>query len=134
LHKILVQRANDAAIVWGQNPVIVSDRSVPQPDLALLKPRADRYSAALPEPSDVILAIEVSDTTLRFDLRTKVPLYARCGITEAWVVDVNERVVHVFRKPGAEGYGTSFVAKAGDRVACDALPEATIEVVELFPG
>jgi Uma2 family endonuclease len=65
-------------------------------------------------------------------LGTKVPLYARCGIAEAWVVEVNQGVVHVFRDPGPAGYRASLVAKPGQRVACAALPEAWIEVGELF--
>jgi Uma2 family endonuclease len=134
LNEFLVKRASGPAFIWGQSPVVISDRSVPQPDIAVLRRRADYYSAALPATSDVLLAIEVSDTTLRIDLRIKVPLYARSGIAEVWVVDVNKRVIHVFREPGAEGYGTSFIAKDGDRVACEVLPDAWIDVAEIFPG
>lgn len=120
--------------MWGQNPVIVSDRSVPQPDLALLRRRVDFYSASHPRPADVFLVIEVADTTLRFDLRTKVPLYARCGIPEAWVVDVNGRAIHVFRQPSAAGYGESLIAKPGESAACVAVPAAQLQVRELFPA
>jgi Uma2 family endonuclease len=132
LTELLVQRAAGRAIVSPQNPIILSERSVPQPDIALLKPRTDYYADAHPMPSDVHLVVEVADTTLRFDLRTKVPLYARCGIREAWVIDANERVIHVFRDPSDAGYGKSFIARPGDRVACVALPEAAVEVGELF--
>ena len=132
LHELLVERARGSAIVWGQNPVIVSDRSVPQPDLALLTRRADFYSASHPRPADVFLVIEVADTTLRFDLRTKMPLYARCGIPEAWVVDLNERAIHVFREPSAAGYGVSLIAKLGESAACVGVPEAQLQVRELF--
>jgi Uma2 family endonuclease len=134
LNRLLVHRAAERAVVAVQNPMIISDRSVPRPDLALLRPRADDYSRSHPRVSDVFLVIEVADTTLGFDLRTKVPLYARCGIAEAWVVDVNERVIHVFRDPGASGYGTSLIARPGERVACVAVPEALLEVGEIFPA
>jgi Uma2 family endonuclease len=76
------------------------------------------------------LVVEVADTTLAFDLRTKVPLYARSGIPEVWVIDVNERAVHVFREPGSGGFATSFDAPMGRSVASIALHE----VSELFPG
>jgi Uma2 family endonuclease len=131
LQELLFERARGPAIVWGQNPLIVSDRSVPQPDLALLTRRADYYSGSLPKPADVFLVIEVSDTTLGFDQRTKMPLYARCGIPEAWVVDVNGRVIHVFRDPGPAGYRTSLTIDSGEAV-CAALPEARVGVSELF--
>jgi Uma2 family endonuclease len=132
LNELFVQRAAGRALVSPQNPVIISDRSVPQPDLALLKPRADYYRQSHPKASDVYLVVEVADTTLSYDLRTKVPLYAHCRIPEVWVVDVNERMIHVFRDPGPAGYGTSFTARPGQSVACVALPEASVEVDELF--
>jgi Uma2 family endonuclease len=132
LIQLLARRAGDKALLSVQNPLIVSLRSVPEPDFVLLKPRPDNYRTAHPTASDVVLAIEVSDTALTFDLRTKVPLYARCGIPEAWVVDVNERVIHVFRDPSAAGYRISLTLKPGETAVCAALPEARIEVGELF--
>lgn len=134
LNRLLGQRVGHKAVVSIQDPVILSDRSVPQPDVALLEPRADLYRSSHPEAQDVRLVIEVADTTLGFDLRHKVPLYARGGIAELWVVDVNERVIHVFRDPGEAGYGTSLVVRPGERLACVALPEAAVEVGELFPA
>ena len=109
------------------------DRSVPEPDLVLLEPREDEYERSLPTAADVLLAVEVSDATVRFDLRTKAPLYAGCGVTELWVVDVNERVVHLFRDPGPAGYATSVTAGPGETARCVALPVAFVEVRELFP-
>jgi len=71
--------------------------SVPQPDLALLLPRADDYIRAHPTPADLHLLIEVTESSLKYDVGTKVPLYARCGAAEGWVVDLDERAVRVFR-------------------------------------
>ena len=133
LNRLFAQRAGDKAVVSVQDPLVISDRSVPQPDVALLKPRADYYTDSHPTASDVYLVVEVADTTLSFDLGTKMPLYARCGIAEAWVVDVNERVIHVFREPGSAGYGTSLTVKPGQSVACLAVPEAILRVDEIFP-
>jgi Uma2 family endonuclease len=132
LNKLLSRRAADRALLSVQDPLIVSDRSVPQPDVVLLKPRPDDYRSSHPNVADVLLAVEVADTTLAFDLRAKVPLYARCGVREVWVIDVNERVIHVFRDPGTAGYGTNLVVKTGETARCVALPEAFIEVGELF--
>lgn len=134
LNRLLVERTGDRAIVSVQNPLVIADRSVPQPDLVLLKPRGDEYAHSLPTASDVVLVVEVADTTLSFDLRTKVPLYARCGVAEAWVVDVNKQVIHVFRDPTPAGYGTNLTLRPGEKVACVALPEAAVEVAELFPA
>jgi Uma2 family endonuclease len=134
LTRLFVQRGGDAAVVAVQNPVIVSNLSVPQPDLALLKPRADAYASSHPQAADVYLVVEVADTTLGFDLGRKASLYARCGIAELWVVDVNARAIHVFREPGGNGYGETLRAGSGDGVACLALPAIMVEVAELFPA
>lgn len=134
LTHLLLRAAGDRALLWVQNPLIVGERSVPQPDLALLKPRADSYTRSHPGPGDVLLLVEVSDTTLAFDLETKVPIYARAGIVETWVVDLQERALRVFRDPSASGYRTSFTVSAKETVKPAALPEATIEVAALFPA
>jgi Uma2 family endonuclease len=123
----------ELAIVSVQNPLIVGDRSVPQPDLALLKPRADSYTKSHPTVAEVLLVVEVADTTLRYDLGTKIPLYARFGIPEAWVLDVQGRVMRVFRDPSADGYRTSFTVSEGETVSVQALPGVVIALSELFP-
>jgi Uma2 family endonuclease len=134
INELFVQRAGGRAIVSVQDPLIISGRSVPQPDLALLRARSDYYTKSHPVVADVFLVVEVADTTLRFDLRTKVPLYARCAIPEVWVLDVNEGAIHVFRELGDGAYRSAFVARVGERVACAALPEVVLEVAELFPA
>ena len=133
LNRLFSRAAGDAAIVLVQSPLLLGERSVPQPDLALLKPRADSYTRSHPKPADVLLVIEVSDTTLEFDLRTKVALYARAGIAEAWVVDLQARALRVFRDPDASGYRTSFTASGEAKVSAAALPQAGVGVAALFP-
>ena len=134
LTRLFVERTGDRAIVSVQNALVIAESSVPQPDVTLLRPRRDEYAGSLPTAADVFLVVEVADSTLAFDLRRKTPLYARCGIAEAWVVDVNARAVHVFREPAETGYRAAFVARPGERLACAALPQAALEVAELFPG
>lgn len=134
LAELFFQRAGGRAIVSVQDPVITSLHSVPQPDLALLKLRADYYSRSHPGVSDVFLVVEVADTSLAYDLEAKVPLYARCGVPEVWVVDINERAIRVFRDPAEGGYRSVFAAQVGERVACEAQPEVAVEVAELFPA
>jgi Uma2 family endonuclease len=133
LTRAFVLLAGDRAIVSVQNPLIVSDRSVPQPDVAVLGARATSYTDAHPTAADVFLVVEVSDTTARFDRSIKVPLYARAGIQEAWVVDVNAKVVHVYREPEAGGYRTTRTVAVGGEVALRALPDVRIAVGDLFP-
>jgi hypothetical protein len=87
LHELFYEQTRDGALVWQQNPVTLEPQSEPQPDLTLLKFRADRYAHALPTAADVLLIVEVSDTTLDYDRGEKLRLYARHGIPEYWIVD-----------------------------------------------
>ena len=133
LTRLFVHRAGDRVTVWTQSPVTAGARSVPQPDVALLKPRADNYFSRHPDPSEVVLLIEVADTTLRFDLATKIPLYARAGIAEVWVVDLAQRAVHIFRGADPGGYRSSFIVAGGQKMS-PALPDISLAVSELFPA
>lgn len=133
LLRLFVQRAGELGIVSAQNPIVISSRSVPEPDVALLKPRRDGYRQSHPESSEVLLAVEVSDSTAAFDIERKVPLYGRCGIPEVWVVDVSGGVVRVYRQPSAFGYGESFTVGADDRIECELVPQVWVAVRELFP-
>ena len=114
------------AIVQVQSPIRLSAYSEPQPDLVLLRRRPDFYADTRPGPDDVLLAVEVADTSLPFDRDVKAPLYAQAGIPEFWLVDVNERNVTVYRDPRPDGYGSLFVAGRGDRLSPQAFPELVL--------
>lgn len=104
LNHLLVQAVGERALVSVQLPVRLTPQSEPQPDLAVLKPRADFYRPGHPTPADVLLLIEVSHTTLRYDRNIKVPLYARHGIPEVWLIDLENGKMDVFRSPAGEIY------------------------------
>jgi len=132
LAKRLTTRVGDAALVSIQNPVVLDDHSEPQPDLALLRPRADFYRDAHPRPRDVLLVIEVADSTLRYDRDVKLPLYARAGIPEVWLVDLRGRELVIYRRPGATGYAES--VQPGERTALSLPldPPLTLDLSDLF--
>jgi Uma2 family endonuclease len=109
----LVPAAIGRAHVRIQGAIRLGRRSEPQPDVTVLRLREDRYSRSHPTGADVLLAIEVSDTTLRYDLERKGPLYARHGIPEYWVIDVAARRVHVLRAPRGGTFGETLVAESG---------------------
>ena len=105
LNSLWTSRLGDRAIVHVQNPIELPDvDSEPQPDVALLRPRADFYTTAHPRAGDVLLVVEVADSSARPDRRVKIPLYARAGIRELWLVDVTIRRVEIYRQPSASGY------------------------------
>jgi Uma2 family endonuclease len=102
--------------VWVQNPVRLNDFSEPQPDVALLKPRADFYAGAHPAAADVLLIVEVSDTTIGYDRQVKVPLYARAGVAEVWVIDLANETVETYAQPREGAYELNARAARGERI------------------
>lgn len=113
LNAWIVPAAIGLAHVRIQGAIRLGRRSEPQPDVTVLKRREDKYARSQPTATDVLLAIEVSDTTLRYDLERKGPLYARHGIPEYWVVDVAARRVHVFRAPRGGTFAEASVVESG---------------------
>jgi Uma2 family endonuclease len=99
LTQLITLAAGQAAIVGAQNPLILGEYSEPQPDILVLRPREDYYRKAHPRPEDVLLLIEVADSTVRFDRKVKIPLYARHNVPEVWLVDLAQRCVEVYRLP-----------------------------------
>lgn len=128
----LGRAVGEKAIVWTQNPVRLNDFSEPVPDIALLRPRADFYTKAHPVPADVLLLVEVSDSTLKYDRTIKLPLYARHGIPEVWLVNGAGREVTVHRQPQAGAYTDIRYLTGEESVALVALPEIRVDLAGLF--
>ncbi len=122
----------DLAVIIVQNPLELRPRSEPQPDVALLKAREDLYRGALPTAQDTLLAIEVSDTTYERDRNVKMPLYARQGIAEFWIVNIPDEAIEVFLKPGPRGYRKVARFGRGKVVRPSAFPDATVAVSEVL--
>jgi Uma2 family endonuclease len=119
--------------VWSQNPIRLDDLSEPQPDIALVRPRADFYATAHPTSADVFLVVEVAETSLAYDLGVKVPLYARHGIPEVWVIDAATRVTHRFRGSGPDGYADRATIAAETPLECAALPGDARSLAAILP-
>jgi Uma2 family endonuclease len=130
LTRLLVRSVGDEAIVSVQNPVRLNEHTEPQPDLAVLRVRD--YRESLPMPEDVLLLIEVSDTTLRYDRNLKLPLYARAGILEVWIVDLSGEVIERHTDPSGDSYRHTERARRGDRIECSTLPNLTLTVNDVL--
>lgn len=127
LNRWLVLGVRDRAIVRVQGAMQVGEFSEPQPDVVLLRDRANFYADHHPmAPDDVLLVIEVSETSLRFDLEQKMPLYVESGVRDVWVVDLVADVVHAFRDGGVQDL------RAGDSLAPLAFPDVVVDVAALF--
>jgi Uma2 family endonuclease len=119
-------------ITDAQNPVQLDDHSEPQPDLMLLKPSGHYYKKRQPTPKDVFLLVEIADTSLERDQEIKLPAYARSGIAEVWIVDLNEQTIEVYRQPNFTGYASKTVLAAGDKATPQAFPDMALDVAELL--
>ena len=121
------------ALVSPQNPVRLDRSSEPQPDFAVLRLRADFYATGeRPGPGDVLLLVEVADSSLNFDLTVKLPLYARASIPEFWIVDLKRRVLDAYRQPIENGYGEVTTYHAGDHIALAAMPDIVVKLDLVF--
>jgi len=113
-------------ILRVQGPVRLDPHSEPQPDLSVLRNRADFYASAHPGPADVLLVVEVADASLRYDRDVKIGLYARAGIPETWLVDLPNERVDVFTEPSPQGYRASRQVRRGERLASETFPAASL--------
>jgi Uma2 family endonuclease len=128
----LVRAADTKALVFVQNPVRLSDYSAPQPDFALLRLRENGYDTQLPQPDDLLLIVEVAATSLRFDRDTKVPLYARHGVPEVWLVDLAGKRLVRYRAPHQGTYSLVDEPDLRSQLEVAALRDVCVDLKRLF--
>ena len=142
-HAAAVNRATAAfktldpkvAMLSVQNPLLLPDtNSEPVPDVMLLKPRADFYEAVQPQPADVLLLVEVSDTTLGYDRRIKLPLYARHDILETWITNLVQNVIEIYTEPKNGIYTVQRIAQRGEQISPTAVPDFVVNVDAILGG
>lgn len=130
---LLVRALSPKAIVRVGGAVRLSGFTEPQPDLILLRPQADFYPTADAAPSDVLLVVEVADSSLAYDRRVKAPLYVRLGVPEYWIADLNGTGIIVHREPGPDGYRQIFVVRGSETFSPEAFPEFALRAEEVLP-
>jgi Uma2 family endonuclease len=119
-------------VVSVQNPLQLSNYTEPEPDIVLLKPRADEYAGKKPFAEDALLVLEVAETTLKYDRDVKAPRYAAAGVPEVWIENLNEDVLLVYRDPAGRSYRTSLTLRRGDSVSVGALADVAFPVDQLL--
>ncbi|CDM65793.1 Uma2 family endonuclease [Pyrinomonas methylaliphatogenes] len=132
LAEVFSRYLQSAAIIWVQNPVRLDERSEPEPDIALLRRREDFYSQSAPTPEDVLLIVEVGDSSVEYDRKLKVPLYARAGVVEVWLIDLTESLIEVYAQPVSGAYQVFKRLKYGDALAPQAFPDLHLEVAQIL--
>ncbi|PYS46850.1 MAG: Uma2 family endonuclease [Acidobacteria bacterium] len=129
---LLNERAQRRFIVRGQNPIRLNDFSEPQPDIALVRWRDDFYRNAHPTPDDVLLVVEVADSTVESDRSYKIPLYAQSGVAEAWLVNLPEEQIELFATPVNGVYQTNITFKRGDEAQSHTIKDLNISVSDIL--
>jgi Uma2 family endonuclease len=134
LTMLFSRQVGDEALVWTQNPMAAPPKSELQPDITLLRPTQHRYRDSLPTADDVLLLVEVAETTLQYDRKVKLPLYARHGVREVWIVNLPERVLEIYREPHNGAYRIRQQCSAADVASPAALPRISVKLSEWFAG
>ena len=132
LNRLLMTGLGHRAVLAVQNPVLLDNRSEPQPDIAVLAPRADMYSKSHATPEEILLLIEVADTTLAFDRGRKASYYAGVGVGETWVVDLAGQQVLVMRQPASGGYRHIRNLPQGATLDIEAFEDVRLAVDDVF--
>ena len=132
--RTLTETVGRRAVVQVQSPIRLDDDTEPMPDVALLRERSDLYGSDVAGPADVLLAIEVADSSVDYDRNEKLPRYARAGIPEVWLAVLPEGVVEAHTEPTAEGYRVTRRFRTGDTLTPLHFPDIAIPVETVIPG
>lgn len=130
LNMLLARLAGGRYVVSVQNPLIISEHGEPQPDLVLIR---DLPPGRLPTPGDVLLVVEVSDTTLTYDKNVKLPRYAAAGIPEVWVLKLQNEAIEVHSEPGPDGYRKTVRYARGERVESATISDLAFDTDGVLP-
>jgi Uma2 family endonuclease len=132
LSSLIRDKIRRAAIVRVQGPIHINDYSEPQPDIALLKPRRDYYRRSHPKPEDVLLIIEIADTSVLYDRNVKLPLYASAGIPEAWLIVLPKDFIEVHSEPKNGKYQKVQRLRRGKVLKSPTVPGRSLKVDEIL--
>ena len=128
---MLIQRR---AVVRCQEPITLPNNTEPEPDIAIARLRSDDYINSHPAPADIILVIEVADSTIKFDRETKAPLYAAAGISEYWIVNLIDNRLEIYRQPEGSIYASIQIVTPPKSISLPQFPEIVIEINDFFPA
>ena len=132
LNVLMGKMVGDSMLIGVQDPITLDAYSAPEPDLVLLRPRADFYAAAHPSAVDVLLAVEVSDTSADYDREVKLPLYAQAGLPEVWLIDLQKGRIEVYARPQGGTYQQRIEVSADATLTSPTIPQLALASAELL--
>lgn len=138
LERELFKLVGERATLRGQEPIIIADDSEPEPDLAIARNRPDDYLSAHPSPTDILLLIEIADSSLSYDQQVKLPLYAQAGIVNYWLFNLQEECLEAYSEPyqniqGSFGYRRKLIFLANESVNLPCFPDLYLDLAKVFP-
>lgn len=127
------------ATLQCQDPIVLPSNSEPEPDFAILKRRADNYLSAHPSAADVLLVIEIADSTLKYDQEVKLSLYAEAGISDYWIFNLVENHLEAYSEPyqelqGTFGYSIKRIVLPNKPIVLPGFPDLSLDLSKVFPG
>ena len=134
LFKQLLALIGDRADVQSQDPITLANNSEPEPDIVIARLRSDDYANSHPAPADIILVIEVADSSIRFDRETKAPLYAAAGISEYWIVNLIDNRLEIYRQPQGSIYTSIQIVTPPQSINLPQFLEIVMEIGDFFPS
>jgi len=132
LNLLLGKMVGDSMLIGIQDPIALDAYSEPEPDLVLLRPRADFYADAHPVAADVLLAVEVADTSIDYDREVKLPLYAQAGLPEVWLIDLQKGHIEVYARPQGCAYQKRVEVTADATLTSPTIPQLALAAADLL--
>lgn len=137
LFRELVKLLDERAMVRGQQPIVIPKDSEPEPDLAIVRNRDDDYLSAHPSPLDVLLVIEIADSSVNYDQKVKLPLYAEAGISNYWIFNLVENCLESYSEPyqvqDKFGYRRKLIVLPNETVTLPNFPDLSLDLSKIFP-
>lgn len=133
INKIFYKNFSEKVIIRNQNPIWLDEFSEPEPDLVLAKPKADEYENSHPTPEEILLIVEIADSTLNYDRNSKGAAYARAGIKQYLLLNVQEKTLEDYREPSADGFQSKQTYRSGQSFNLVAFPETALAVKDFLP-
>ena len=138
LFRELIRLLLDRAMVRGQQPIIIRDHSEPEPDLTIVRNINDNYLSSHPKPSDILLVIEISNSTLKYDREVKLPLYAEAGISDYWIFNLIKYCLECYSQPyqdsqGNFDYRRKLILLPNESVKLPSFPDLVLDLSKVFP-
>ncbi|MBF2005495.1 MAG: Uma2 family endonuclease [Chlorogloeopsis fritschii C42_A2020_084] len=138
LERELFKLVGERATLRGQQPIIIPDYSEPEPDRVIVKNRADDYLSTHPTPADILLLIEIADSSLKYDQEVKLPLYAEAGISDYWILNLVANYLESYSEPyqdlqGKFGYRKKIIFLPNESVNLPCFPDLVLDLSRVFP-